>query len=50
MIYYQYEINEQGVIIGIQSSNLPFTERSVSALKVLKIKVGKTKESDLVNL
>lgn len=50
MIYYQYEINEQGVIVGIQSSDLPFTERSVLPSKVLKIKIGKTKESDLVNL
>lgn len=50
MIYYQYEVNSSGVIVGIQSSDTPFNERSILLSKVLKVKVGKTKESDLVNL
>ena len=50
MIYYQYKANSSGVIVGIQSSDTTFNERSILLSQVLKVKVGKTKESDLVNL
>ena len=48
MVYYQYEANEDGVIIAIHSSKTPFEERQITIEQIKTIKVGKTKVSDLV--
>ena len=47
MIYYQYELNELGVIIAIHSSNTPFNERSITIENIKKIKLGRTTETQL---
>lgn len=46
-IYYQYEVNEQGVIVALHSSYTPFAERQLTAEQVKHIRVGKTKESEI---
>jgi hypothetical protein len=50
MIYYQYEVNEKGLITGIVTSNEPFAVRMITQALALKIKCGKTKEADLTKL
>jgi hypothetical protein len=50
MIYYQYEVNEKGLITGIVSSSKPFEVRMITQALALKIKCGKTKEVDLSKL
>jgi hypothetical protein len=50
MIYYQYEVSEQGIIIGIVTSNEPFQVRMITQALALKIKCGKTKEVDIPKL
>lgn len=42
-IYYQVVLNEDGVIVGLNSSDKPFSERQVSAEQVKLIKFNKTK-------
>jgi hypothetical protein len=42
-IYYQYELNEEGVVIAIHSSDKPFNERQITLEQLKLIKVGKTK-------
>jgi hypothetical protein len=46
-IYYQYETNENGFIVKIQSSKTPFSTRSITSEKVKLVRLGKTKPSDL---
>jgi hypothetical protein len=46
-IYYQYEANEEGVIIVINSSSQPFAQRQIPKEKVKSIRVGKTKVSEI---
>jgi hypothetical protein len=40
-IYYQYELNEEGLVIAIHSSDKPFKERQIPQDKVHLIKLGK---------
>lgn len=47
MLYYQYVLNEEGFIVKINSSNEPFVEKLISEENVKKVKLGKTKPSDL---
>jgi hypothetical protein len=50
MIYYQYEVDQKGIIISIVTSNKPFAVRMITQALALKIKCGKTKEIDLPKL
>ena len=49
MIYYQYEINEEGIIVGIQSGDEPFEERNISLEKIQTIIFGVTTEEELLS-
>lgn len=48
MKYYQYELNELGVIIAIHSSNTPFNEKQITIDKINKIRIGRTTEQELL--
>jgi len=50
MIYYKYETNEQGVIVGIHSSKEPFAEKSITIEQVRKIRIGRTTEQQLLEM
>lgn len=50
MIYYKYEANEQGVIIAIHSSSVPFEENAITLEQVKKIRVGRTNVTEIANL
>jgi hypothetical protein len=41
-IYYQYELNEEGVIVAIHSSHQPFEEREIPKELINKVRCGKT--------
>lgn len=47
MIYYQYEINEDGVIIAIHSSKEQFSERQITLEQIKNVRLGKTLENEL---
>lgn len=47
MLYYQYVLNQEGIIIQINSSQTPFESKSITVQQALKVKLGKTKLSDL---
>jgi len=47
MLYYQYVLNQEGIIIQINSSQTPFESNSITVQQALKVKLGKTKLSDL---
>jgi hypothetical protein len=42
-IYYQYELNEEGIVVVIHSSDKPFKERQITLEQLKLIKLGKTK-------
>lgn len=50
MIYYQYILDANNVIIGIQSSNEQFSTRQITLEKIKKIKVGRTIEQELIDM
>ena len=41
-IHYQYEVNEEGVIVAIHSSHKPFGEREIPKELINKVRCGKT--------
>ena len=41
-IHYQYEVNEEGVIVAIHSSHQPFGEREIPKELINKVRCGKT--------
>jgi hypothetical protein len=49
-IYYQYEENEQGVIVAIHSSHQPFGEREIPKELVGKVRCGRTTVVEFENL
>lgn len=49
-IYYQYEENEEGVIVVIHSSHEPFGEREIPKEIINKIRCGRTTVDELENL
>lgn len=42
-VYYQVVLSEDGIIVGLNSSDKPFSERQVTTEQVKLIKFGKTK-------
>ena len=42
-LYYQYELNEEGIVIAIHSSKKPFSERQLTLEQLKLIKLGETK-------
>ncbi len=49
MVYYKYELNEDGVIIAIHSSETLFEENQITLGQAKQVKLGKTKPSDINN-
>lgn len=47
MIYYQYELDENGIIIAIHSSTSPFESNQLDVALLELITFGKTKLTDL---
>jgi len=47
-IYYQYEENEEGVIVAIHSSHEPFNERELPKELVGKVRCGKTTVGEIL--
>jgi hypothetical protein len=47
-IYYQYEENEQGIIVAIHSSHQPFGERELPKELVGKVRCGKTTVEEIL--
>jgi len=50
MIYYKYEVNENGVIVAIHSSKEPFAEKQITIEQARLIKVGRTTEQQFLEM